>query len=290
MRKSSWNHIASWALLGLLILGSGKFLQAQSDSLPQIVEGELNWSAFKAELQAPTFNQKDLVMYLVRQQGLAAMLEDEVDQNWVDDFHFVDFDKDQNLDAVFCSYLREEAGYRTMVFHSDSILSYPKVMSMPGYLHAFNHRRGGAGMLIRKDANAAIQMTTISSLDLDYASDSLDTLWQVQILPGTKVPPMVSMEAFPVQEPIEMRLSPEINEKEAFDLDGDGKVDVEGNAIAVLNRGVRVIRMFQEVTGENETWSFVICIDAPEKGHRFAPLPFVPTYFAGWIPSEVIED
>lgn len=285
-------------LILILVSCFGLGALAQGDSLPFIFEGEFNWSAYKREVGAPSFNQKDLVMYTVQLEGLSPLFNAERDKDWVDEFHFLDLDGDNFLDLVFSGELVSKEGSYTLILMGDSVLSMHRVFEAKGYLHAFEPDETGITFTLRRDgrelSNAEGSKEYLTQLSLhrfEFEKERLYDYWQLEFPYLTKVPPQIFRESAILRLPTPCRwLDGVPSAKIPVDLDGDGEMDTEAALNGVLEKGSRVIVTSQTETDKGEVWSFVISLDPLQKGHVYS-LRHKPSWsYAGWVKGDLLAN
>ncbi len=272
-------------------------LMAQSDSLPMIVEGSFDWEAFKREQKAPRFNQKDLVMYTVRMEGLAPLFNAERDKDWIDEFHFIDLNGDDYLDAVFSGELVSQKGVYTILMVGDSLLSMPRVYEGRGYFHDFQPDSTGITFVFRRDGRelndeegSRDYLTNISLHRFDYKTGLVEDFWQVEFPYLSEIPSQYERENVVLQEAYPIRWEARVpTAKVPVDLDGDGEMDAEASSCGVLEKGTRVICTYVAENERKEIWSFCIALDPPRKGHIYS-IRHKPGYaYAGWVKGDLLR-
>jgi|GEM_PF-5247614 len=271
---------------------------AQSDSLPFVFDGEFNWSAYKREVGAPTFNQKDLVMYTVQLEGLSPLFNAERDKEWVDEFHFLDLNGDHFLDLVYSGELVSQDGPFTLVMMGDSVLSMHRVFQAKGFIHSFEPDLEGITFSLRRDGRELIDaeeskeyLTQLSLHRFEFEKERLYDYWQLEFPYLTKVPPQIFRESLVVSNSTPCRWLDGIPAaKVPVDLDGDGEMDTEAALNGVLEAGSRVLVTSQSETAKGEIWSFVISLDPLQKGHVFS-LRHKPGWaYAGWVKGDLLAN
>lgn len=270
---------------------------AQQDSLPRIVEGSFDWDLYKRKNGAPAFNQKDLVMYTVRMEGLAPLFNAEQDKDWVDEFHFIDLNGDDFLDAVFSGELVSQKGAYTILMIGDSVLSMPRVFEGRGYFHDFQPDSTGITFVLRRDGRelqneegSKDYLTSISLHRLNYNTSLVDDFWQVEFPYLSEIPPQLARESIVIQESTPFRWEARIpTAKIPVDLDGDGEMDAEASSCGILDKGTRLLCTFVAENERKELWTFCIALDPLQKGHVYS-LRHKPGHsYAGWVKGDLLR-
>jgi hypothetical protein len=276
-------------LLKFLLILPAFHLQAQTDSLPRLVKGRMDWKPYAA--RAPRrMNQKDYAVYMVRVNGLHEWFETEPDQSWINDFHFFDLNGDRIPDGFYSGPTKYYQGDHTMLMLGDSSLKYPVTFSEPGYLYSFTPSDSGVDMTLVKEASGLEYRTSVSRYFYSYAADSASKLWEAQYISTTELPPSrYPHQAFALHLPTYLRTSPEIRNEPGVDYDQDGRPDGLGNIVAELKAGMPLFRVWEESRG-GMNWSFVMVMAAPENSPLFPPVGKAkwPIARCGWIPSEAL--
>lgn len=270
---------------------------AQSDSLPRIVEGPFDWELYKKEQKAPRFNQKDLVMYTVRMEGLAPLFNAERDKDWIDEFHFIDLNGDEFLDAVFSGELISQKGAYTILMIGDSVLSMPRVFEARGYFQEFQPDSTGISFVMRRDGRelqdeegSKDYLTTTSFHRFDYKTGLVEDFWQLEFPYLTEVPPQYDRESVVLTSNSPFRWEARIpSAKVPVDLDGDGEMDAEASSCGILEKGARLICTYVAENEKKELWTFCIALDPPQKGHVFSVRHKPGKAYAGWIKGDLLR-
>ncbi len=282
-----------WVLfVGLCLPG-----MAQPDSLPRIVEGEFDWKAYKQKQGMPPFNQKDLVMYTVRMEGLAPLFNAERDKDWVDEFHFIDVNGDEFLDCIFSGELVSQKGAYTILMIGDSVLSMPRVFEGPGYFHEFLPDSAGITFIHRKEGRklkdqegSKDYLTTVSLHRLDYENNQVRDFWKVEFPYLTEMPPQLVRESVVLQETQPFRWEARVpTAKVPVDLDGDGEMDAEASKCGVIEKGSRLLATFVAENEKEELWTFVISLDPLQKGHVYSLRHKPGVGYAGWVKGDLLR-
>lgn len=281
-----------WFFIPVFLL-LAHFAWGQQDSLPRIVEGSFDWPRFKAQVNAPVFNQKDIVMYLVRMEGYAQLFGDNPNQDWVGGFHFLDLNRDRFLDAVFQGEVRSEEGPYVMLLMGDTTLSWEEKFASRGYFHRFSMRSDGVAFQFRRDALGAQYWSEVSGWHYDFASDSLEGLWKV-VFVGNDAPVGTDrVRAMLLDAPTLLRWAPAVDDKTPVDWDGDEKADAVGNAVGVFRKGAEVLQLYEQSDGDGQRWSFVFLLNGAQELRVFPPELEVgkgpgAAYVAGWVPTKAL--
>ena len=275
--------------IAILLFSNVLFAQGPSipDRIPGIVEGKLDWQAYKKLIHAPTFQQNDLSIYVLRKSGLTEMITKEENADWMQDWHFFDVNNDRHLDAFYSGATKMRGGFHTYIMLADTGLSYPVKFDAPGYVNTFNPDKNGISLTLREDAHGKSYLHKIAQYRIDYAKDSSICLWQVQMVSTTEVPIMHAGKAAQVQLPTQLRSSAHLLNEPSMDFDQDGKADATGNVLGMLTPKTPCLRL-AETRAEDHEWSFVLVLEAPQKGHVFQPNQGVKTAFAGWVLTEAL--
>lgn len=281
-------------LVILVISFWGNLLFGQGDSIPRIVEGEFDWLDFKAKMNAPAFNQKDIVMYLVHQEGYGKLFGDNPDQAWVDGFHFLNFDENRFLDAVFYGEVESKKGPYTMLLMGDTSLSWAESFAARGYVHHLSMKPGGMAFSFRRDAREGWEYwSECSSWWYDHAADSVRANWRVWFVGNSAPANADRIRAFTLDAPTELRWAPEIDDQTGYDWNGDEKADVVGNVVGIFRKGASLLATYEQVDEDGEPWSFVILLDGAQELRTFpketnlGPGPD-GVYIAGWMPTKAL--
>ncbi len=276
--------VFSWGLFSTSLF-------AQKDTIPRIVEGKVDWETTKGKLGAPIFNQKDVVMYMVRKEGLGTWFNDETSDAWVNDFHFIYLNGDQHLDAIYDGSTAYHLGAYFRLSIGDTTLSYPATFESRGYAARFYADKAGIGYIVRKDAYGADYLLVLSSYYYDYGRKSNDLVWEVAVVGDEQAPVGTLREQVVVKEPVQMRIAPEVVNDGGIDLDQDGKEDLNGNVSAVFDRGATFIRTLQKKGGDGQNWSFVIALDTPKEDFAYGTGadPDRKRFAAGWVHSDKLK-
>lgn len=272
----------------VLVLMAGK-LMGQSNDLPKLAKGRMNWDKYK-KLAPQRMNQKDYAMYMVRMNGLYEWFETEPDQSWIEDFHFFDVNGDRIPDGIYTGTTQYFKGDQTMLMLGDSALSYPLTFSEPGYVQRFVPSDSGIDMTLVREPSGTEYRVFVKRYFYSYAADSARQLWETQYVSTTEIPEYLhDHEPFELKLPTFLRSTPEILNETAVDYDQDGEPDGLGNVVAELKPGAPLFRLWQE-SGNGQNWSFVMLMEAPQGQHlfRLQPNSKVPTGYCGWILSEAI--
>lgn len=282
------NTIPAFAFSLILFFGTGSIfpnLYAQGDTLPRIVAGKVDWEKVKQKTNAPRFNQKDVVMYLVRQQGLAEMFGSEQDDHWVQDFHFTYLNDDPHLDAIYDGETMYQLGSYVILMVGDTVLSYPKAYESRGHMASFEVQEKGIAYLVRKEAYGADYALTVGSYWYDFEKQSNTLLWEVIAVQGEEVPVGSVREEFTVNKAVRMRMDPVWLEEGTVDLDLDGEADLNGNVTATFGPGSRFVRTHRMEEEDGEAWSFVIALTKPVADFAYGTQRegMSSRFVAGWI-------
>lgn len=275
------------SFLVLLLLTSP--LLAQKDSLPKLVKGRFDWTPYQ-NLAPKRMNQKDYAIYMVRMNGLEQWFETEPNQDWIQDFHFFDVNKNLFPDAVYSGPTEYFKGDQTLLMFGDSSFKYPLAFSAPGYIHNFVTTTEGIEMSLVEEPAGDEFRVHIRHFFYDYAADSARQLWQLQYLSTTQVPEFFQAhEAFSLRETTYLRTSPELRNDPPIDYDGDEKPDGLGNVVSQALAGQTLFRVHR-ADYAGESWSFVLLLDPPGGKSLFQVTAAPINAYAGWIPSAAIED
>ena len=260
-------------------------LFAQGDTLPRIVGDTVDWEKVKQKTNAPRFNQKDVVMYLIRQQGLAEMFGSEQGDDWVQDFHFTYLNDDPHLDAIYDGETLYWLGSYVILMVGDTVLSYPKVYESRGHMAAFEVQENGIAYLVRKDAYGADYALTVGSYWYDFEKKTNDLLWEVVAVQGENIPSATIREEFKSGKAVRLRMDPLWLEEGTVDLDLDGEADLNGNVTATFKPGSRFVRTHRQQEEDGEAWSFVIALDKPVADFAYGTQreDMAKRLVAGWI-------
>ena len=279
-------------ILLLTLLGGPLF--GQTDSIPRIFEEKFDWLKFKAAMNAPTFNQKDIVMYMVRQEGLAELFGDNPDQNWVYGFHFLDLDKNQYLDAVFSGEVTSKESPYTMLFMGDTTLSFPQAFAQRGYVNDFKVQKKGISFTFRRNAREGQEFwSECGAWWHDFEQDSTWANWRVWFVGNTAPMAANRVRAFVLDAPTELRWSPEADDKTGYDWDGDNKADALGNIVGIFRKGAQLLQTYEQVDEDGERWSYVILLDGVQELRAYPPETEIGpgpsgVYMAGWLPTKAL--
>ncbi len=271
-----------WLWFGLPLAGL-----SQRDSIPHIVTGRFDWAKFKLEVQAPVFQQNDMAIYILRKDSLGELISKEENAAWIKDFHFVDVNQDRWLDAFYCGSTKAKEGYYTYFMQADTGLNYPIRLQAPGYVHLLTPSKEGLEFIIRDDAAGKDFLHTVTEYYFDWKTRQLDMGWQLQMLGTTEVPIMRKPEAFQLHYPTEVRSTARVVTEPAHDYNQDGKYEVMGNVVAMLDAGTPLFRL-AEVESASGKWSFVTVLSTPTKNHVFQPIKGVKMAYAGWILTDAL--
>ena len=276
-------------LFFVMLLSSSLFAQdtGLADSIPRIVQGKVDWVAYKKKINAPAFQQNDLAIYVLRKNGLTEMITKEENANWIQDWHFFDVNNDRYLDAFFSGQTKMRGGYYTYIMLADTGLSYPIKFEAPGYIHAFQPDKKGIDLTLREDAHGKGYLHKIGQYRVDYEKDTSFCLWQVQMVSVTDVPALHQPEAAEVQLPTQLRTSSQLINEPSTDYDQDGIADGAGNVIALLSPKTPCFRLAEAREGDMQ-WSFVLVLGELKKGHVFQPIPDLQMAYAGWVLTEAL--
>lgn len=274
-------------LLVLLISGSA---WAQQDTLPHIVSGRLNWEPYRSQ-QPSRMNQKDYAIYMVRMNGLDEWFETEPDQDWIQDFHFFDVNKDRIPDAVYSGSSAYFKGDQSLFLFGDSSFKYPLTFSAPGYIHRFDQQAEGIEVTLVKEPAGSEFLVHNRHYYYAYEADSAKLMWQLQYISTTQIPPVFAQkEAFTLRLPTHIRTTPEVRNEPGIDYNGDQSIDGLGNIVAEIQPGIQLFRLLRE-DHAGESWSFVMLLEAPAGQSLFLPQENAPINgYCGWIPSSALED
>jgi hypothetical protein len=280
MENGKWK-IGWWGLVMAMLFLSGE-LFGQRDTVPHIVTGRFDWAQFKKEMQAPAFQQNDLAIYILRKDSLGDLISQEENGNWIQDFHFVDVNRDRYLDAFYSGATKAKGGFYTYFMRAAADLTYPIKLQASGYVHLLKPDSAGVEFILRDDAHGKGYLHTITEYYYHFRKDSLDTGWQLQMVSTTEVPALAQPQAFVLKYPIQLRTSPRLLNEPPMDYNQDGKNETTGNVVANLEPGLRGFR-FAEKEANGQKWSFVVLFDTPKGTHVFKPLKIVQMAYAGWI-------
>ncbi|MEM7038319.1 MAG: hypothetical protein AAF570_15145 [Bacteroidota bacterium] len=254
------------------------------DSIPLIVEGAVDWRPL-LRTAPKRMNQKDYAMYMVRKNKLEERFFNELNQNWVNDWHFFDANGDRLVDAVFSGKLDHHEGWYTYMLYGDSALTYPISFEAPGYVHLFEPQAKGLEIILRNDASGKRYLHRINHYFLDTETDSTHHNWEVQIVSTTEVPEKrFTRQPFALYRDVQLRTSPRVANTPTVDYDQDEKPDAAGNIVASYKAGAPCFR-YAEMESEGMNWSFVMVLQAPEGKHVFKPIEGLRTGFCGWVPT-----
>jgi hypothetical protein len=275
------------SLLGILFV-LPLALAAQSDTIPHIVSGQLDWVKYKQSVNAPVFQQNDMAVYILRKDSLGELISQEQNANWIRDFHFFDLNGDRQLDAVYSGSTRAKGGYYTYCMLADTGLRFPIVLEAPGYVHQLNPQPKGLELLLREDAHDKGYLHKISAYYLDFISRKSRILWQLQMLSTTEVPLMHAPQVFALHYPTELRTTPRILNTPPMDYDQNGQAESTGNVVASLAAETPGLALAeQDIDGQQ--WTFVIMLATPAKHALFQPISGVQMAYAGWVLRTAIE-
>ena len=281
----------------VLVFSFGLSLNAQIDSLPRIVEGSFDWQLYRQKSGVPEFNQKDLVMYTVRMEGLAPLFNAERDKDWIDEFYFIDVNGDEFLDCVFSGELVSQDGPYTILMIGDSVLSMPRVYEGRGYFHDFQPDSAGITFIWRRDGKklkdqegSKDYLTSVSLHRINYRTNLVDQFWKVEFPYLTEMPPQLVRESIVLKEDQSFRWEARIPKaKVPVDLDGDGEMDAEASRCGILEKGARLLATFVAENEREELWTFCISLDPLQKGHVYSLRHKPGQAYAGWIKGDLLK-
>lgn len=281
-----------WALILLsffpfcnLVFGQQPLLP---DSLPRIVAGKFDWEAYKQKINATRFQQNDLSIYVLRKNNLSEMISKEENADWIMDWHFFDVNHDRYLDAFYSGATKVRGGYHSYIMLADTGLSYPIIFDAPGYVNDFRPDKEGINLILREDAHGKGYLHKISSYRIDFKSDTAFCLWQLQLVSTTEIPVLGLPEAVQIQQPSQLRTSPQLLNAPAADLDQDGKPDVAGNVIAALEPLTPCFKL-AEFKADDFDWSFVLVLNTPKNNHVFQPVKGLRMAYGGWVLTQALQ-
>jgi|GEM_PF-3569426 hypothetical protein len=257
-------------------------LWSQMDSLPFFAGQPIDWAKTKGVL--PKFQQKDLVVRIVRLNNLVYAFEKEGSPAWQDDWHFAEITGDRYVDGIFSGKTKFHKGWHTFVSLGDSAMKYPLKGDFPGYVASLKHGHGGIEMVLRDDPGEGEFITTITHQFWAYGSDRWESAWEIQYVSTTEIPALGNPDQHVLKLPMALRTSPRDLREPAIDYNGDGKPDGMGNVVAEFAPGAKVRRYAIHKEGDLE-WSFVTI-----EG-KISPKGLIPAFsrpnvhVAGWIPS-----
>lgn len=268
-------------VVGLLLVSGG--LYGQVDTLPRIVEGQLDWGKYTA--MAPKFQQKDLTVRIVRLNNMTRVYEYEGSAAWQDDWHFIDLNGDRYIDGLYSGQTKHHKGWHTYLSMGDTAFKFPIVLSAPGYVHSAQHDKKGIELILRDDPGEKEYLTDVAHYYYRYGSDTVLSKWQVRYVSSTEIPMMgTAPEQHKLKMPMQLRTSAREVTEPAIDYDQDGRPDAVGNVVAEFPAGARLSRYAVVRQGDLE-WSFVLMADPPKEGSVLKAVKGKKVYYAGWMPS-----
>jgi hypothetical protein len=253
---------------------------------PHIVQGPIDWS--KVSGVNDQFNRKDAAMALIRTTGIGKTFSEESNQDFVEDFHFLDLKGDAASEVVYCGQT-QQAGWHSYVFTSEKF-QYRLAFDQPGYIHEFARAGANWRITLRQDPGKGEYFTIISKF-LWLSATEKDSLLSKLYFPAlTQLP----QQYFESEKPMRLgrgewlRHSPLQVDDPVIDFNGDGRPDVSGNRVVAFREGHPVSKI-AEATFSGLPWSFIICpVVDPAPGHALGtPIPGI-TYVAGWVRSEIL--
>lgn len=269
-------------ILILLFLGLPCLIRAQADTLPVIVSQPIDWTKVKAF--APKFQQKDLVVRIVRLNNLMQVFEREGSPAWQDDWHFLELTGDRYIEGLFSGKTKFHKGWHTYFTLGDSALKFPVKFDAPGYIATLKYDKESLELILRDDPGEGEYITDITHYYLRTDRDSIDSRWQVRFVSTTEIPALGKPELHTLKMPMHLRTGPREIREPAIDYDGDGKPDGAGNVVAELAKGSKLLRYAVHREGDLE-WSFVMVMNPPAASSVLKPLDRKNVLYAGWIPS-----
>ena len=274
-------------VFALLLSGS---IWAQQDTLPHIIQGQLDWTPYNSQGPA-RMNQKDYAIYMVRMNGLDAWFESEPDQDWIQDFHFFDINNNLIPDAIYSGVTHYFKGEQTLLMFGDSSFTYPLAFQAKGYVHSLMHSEEGIEMSLIDRPGKGEYLVHNRHYYYEYAADSARLIWQLQYVSTTQIPARFPRwEAFTLRIPAYIRTTPAVRNEPGIDYDGDEKPDGTGNIIAAVKPETPLFRLWRE-DRQGENWSFVMLLKAPAEKSLFKPSGNAPlSGYCGWMRSSSFED
>lgn len=269
-------------ILILLSLALPCLLPAQADTLPVIVTQPIDWVKVKAI--APKFQQKDLVVRIVRLNNLTQAFEREGNADWQDNWHFLELTGDRYIDGFFSGKTKFHKGWHTYFVLGDSALKFPVKFEADGYVATLKYDKKSIDMILRDDPGEGEAVTSITHYHVRTDRDSISSRWQIRFVSTTEIPVLGTPELHQLKMPMQLRTSPREIREPAIDYDGDGKPDGAGNVIAEVAKGSKLLRYAVHREGDLE-WSFVMIMSAPAKSSVLKPVERGNVFYSGWIPS-----
>lgn len=253
---------------------------------PHIVQGPIDWT--KVPGVKDNFNRKDAAMALIRTTNIGKGFSEENNQDFVQDFHFIDLKGDIGSEAVYCGKTKQ-AGWHAYIFTSEKS-QYHLAFDAPGYIHEFAKAGNNWRITLRQDPGEREYFTIISKHIWLSATEKDSVLSQLYFPAATQLPDRYfeTEKALRLGRGEWLRHSPQQVDDPVIDFNGDGRPDISGNRIVAFREGHPVAKI-AEATIAGLPWSFIICpVVNAAPGHALGtPIPGI-TYVAGWVRSELL--
>lgn len=254
-----------------------------------IVEGPVNWA--KMPGIQDDFNRKDAAMALIRTTGIGKSFSEETNEDFVNDFHFLDLKGDRGSEGIY-SGKTKAAGWHSYIFVGSPDFKYHLGFDAAGYIHSLTRKGLDWNIVMRQDPGEREFFSVVTRHYWISALEKDSLISELRFAGITTLP-----EAYFEQEKVLrmgksdwIRYSPAFQDDPVVDYNQDGRPDLVGNRIVAFREGHEAIQI-AEVERKGLKWALVVCpVKDPAPGHALGKFTPGITYVAGWIRSEYLAE